>query len=682
VQSQHFNLTKVPAPKGFDSWGSLDITSITQDSLGYVWLGLSHDGLIKYDGLHAKAYLHEIENLNSLSSNQVNILCQDKAGFIWIGFMGQGLDRFDPRTNKFIHFRHNPKNANSLINDTVTSIIEDHNGVLWIGTHKGLNRFDVRKFEFSFYSNKPDDLSSLSNDLVSTIYEDRKGIIWVGTGSIEEGATIESGGLNRLEVKTGKFKRFLHDSKNPHSLIDNKVTAIFEDSRGVLWIGTAGDGLHTMDRVTEIIERHLYDPAHPEKLSRNPPNDVFGRDYITFINEDLLGNIWIGTYGAGLSCYDPLTKKVHKHDFPKTHLESWITHDYPPATSCRSYTSKGHGLFWISRAGLDPLFVGDQLRIRISKLLLDREVISSCPQGDSILWLGTTRGLIRKDYRDGAMRLYRQDSITNNSLLSTSTINCLQIGLNNELWICTHGNGLAKIDFKTQTTTWFRHNDHVKNSISNDTVLFVYEDKSANLWIVTRVGLDMMNISNGEFKYYKKDLSDSSSFNVTSKYSEANELKINSLFEDSKHNIWIAGGFGTNRGFGGVDMLNIETGKFKHYMKFSFSIGNVLEDQDQVIWMAVNGALLKYDSVLDNFTEFVDPGGIDLPVVNNIVEDNQKNLWVSVSNGIMKINSARNEVSFFDDTLLKIDSKSLQSFGSYRDKSFIGGSGIKFLVGI
>ena len=62
--------------------------------------------------------------------------------------------------------------------------------------------------------------------------------------------------------------------KDPHSLINNKVNAILEDSKGNFWVGTAGDGLHTMDRATGKFERHLYDPAHPEKLSRPPVNQV------------------------------------------------------------------------------------------------------------------------------------------------------------------------------------------------------------------------------------------------------------------------------------------------------------------------------------------------------------------------------------------------------------------------
>ena len=87
------------------------------------------------------------------------------------------------------------------------------------------------------------------------------------------------GGLNRFDRNTGTFTRYLNDPKNPHSLINNKVRAIFEDSRGTFWVGTSGDGLHTMDRETGSFERHLYNPAKPDELSR--PKLKPGRSWIT-----------------------------------------------------------------------------------------------------------------------------------------------------------------------------------------------------------------------------------------------------------------------------------------------------------------------------------------------------------------------------------------------------------------
>ena len=130
------------------------------------------------------------------------------------------------------------------------------------------------------------------------------------------------------------------------------MKAIFEDSRGTFWVGTAGDGLHTMDRDQGTFQRHLYDPVHPKNLSRPPQKKirVNADDHITFIIEDAAGSIWIGTFGNGLNRYDPETKHV--------------TH-YP---------------------NLDPVSGADL------------EVAAwACNTRDGILWIGYWRGLYRID---------------------------------------------------------------------------------------------------------------------------------------------------------------------------------------------------------------------------------------------------------------------------------------------
>src|SRR4051812_41820617 len=144
-----------------------------------------------------------------------------------------------------------------------------------------------------------------------TIYEDKQNAVWIGTGTSFKDYD-SCGGLNKLNKKTGKFIRYMHDDKDLHSLIDNRVRAIFEDSRGNFWVGTAGDGLHTMDRTKGIFERHMYDPSYPDKLSRPPIKNrlVNAVDHITFITEDNNGRVWIGTFEGGINVYDPSTRKV------------------------------------------------------------------------------------------------------------------------------------------------------------------------------------------------------------------------------------------------------------------------------------------------------------------------------------------------------------------------------------
>jgi hypothetical protein len=85
----------------------------------------------------------------------------------------------------------------------------------------------------------------------------------------------------------------LHDPSNPNSIAHNKVRAILEDSKGIFWIGTAGDGLQTLDRKTGIFTHYYYDSTHPQNLSRGPlyTTTAVNYDHITFIHEDNRGKI-------------------------------------------------------------------------------------------------------------------------------------------------------------------------------------------------------------------------------------------------------------------------------------------------------------------------------------------------------------------------------------------------------
>ena len=127
----------------------------------------------------------------------------------------------------------------------------------------------------------------------------------------------EDGGLNRLNKTTGKFTRYMHDPANPESISNNKVRAIFEDSKENFWIGTGGDGLHTLDRNTGIFTHYYYDKSHPEKLSRPPQIFENGEamDFISFITEDSYGSLLIGTLLQGINYYNPKEKKVTHHGY-------------------------------------------------------------------------------------------------------------------------------------------------------------------------------------------------------------------------------------------------------------------------------------------------------------------------------------------------------------------------------
>ena len=232
----------------------------------------------------------------------------DKNGTIWLGDFTYGLYAFDPITEIFTNYTHDATNPKSLHNNEIRAILEDSQGTLWIGTRMGIDTLDRKTGTFHHIEGETESSKRLSQAHVRAIYEDSQGTIWIGSGSPLGGDDLIAGvdGLYKLERSTGQITRYTSDNSN---LKDNKVGSIYEDSRGEFWIGTAGkDGLYTMNSKNGTFQQHKYDPKNPKKLSRPPlaTND----DFVTFINEDGEGYIWIGTLAAGMNRYDPKTETV------------------------------------------------------------------------------------------------------------------------------------------------------------------------------------------------------------------------------------------------------------------------------------------------------------------------------------------------------------------------------------
>ena len=61
------------------------------------------------------------------------------------------------------------------------------------------------------------------------------------------------------------------------------------------------------------------------------------------------------------------------------------------------------------------------------------------------------------------------------------------------IWIGTDGGGLNKFDPETGKFSYFEHNQNNPNSISNNSVRVIFEDKQEVLWIGTREGLNKLN---------------------------------------------------------------------------------------------------------------------------------------------------------------------------------------------
>jgi len=127
----------------------------------------------------------------------------------------------------------------------------------------------------------------LVNAIIYKVYQDKVGFLWFGTNQ----------GLVRYDGH--RTKVYLHDPKDPSSLIGDNVNFIIEDAHGTLWISTSNDGLCSLGP-----EREKFTRFHPDPHDTNELDRFSGYLYI-----DRSGTLWQGTLGAGLKRYDRETEK-------------------------------------------------------------------------------------------------------------------------------------------------------------------------------------------------------------------------------------------------------------------------------------------------------------------------------------------------------------------------------------
>jgi signal transduction histidine kinase/ligand-binding sensor domain-containing protein len=597
------------------------INGITRDRQGIMWFSDQDNHCItRYDGTLMTRFSYDPKSPNALGGGYPECIFADSTGIIWIGFTGMGLDRFDPETNHFTHFKHQPNDSESLANNVVSALLVDHLGNLWVGTDGGLDLLDQKTGKFKHYRNQLNDSTSLSYNEVRAIYEDHEGRLWVGTAN--QWTNNNKGGLNLFHPETNRFTRYLNDPKNPHSLINNKVRSIFEDSRGNFWVGTGGDGLHTMDRKAGTFERHTYNPAHPDQLSRPPLGDTF--DHITFITEDAGGAIWIGTLENGLNRYDTGTKKI-------THYgnNSDGSGTFRDNSGWWANASKD-GLIWISTQEAH-LYRVDIFTNYFPGLETGVGGINTFYQEEpDVLWLSTNNGLIRKDIREGTFRRFTNKS-TDPGNTRINTIYGIIKDKQGQFLINTLG-GIYRFNPNTGIFTQFEVDSGIKFSILNHNGCLLYQDSRSNLWFGTGEALHFLDRGTGKYIRYNNVSIDSSSLRW-----------VPAVFMlEEENGLWM----GTY--YAGLNRLNRQTGKFRHYLSVAYT-SSIYRDFKGIIWVGTGNGLYRYNQQSDTFSIFGGGNaGIKIDNVSSMIGDDQDNLWIASPSGIFRINQRRDQIVRYD----------------------------------
>jgi ligand-binding sensor domain-containing protein/signal transduction histidine kinase len=322
---------------------------------------------------------------------------------------------------------------NGLPDNSVTCLMQTRDGFLWVGTVAGLVRFDGLRF---FPLNLPVPASQTGNE-ITALYQDAKDRLWIGTR--QHGLwCLAAGALSQVNPNRGFGA--------------SAVTSIAGDSHGDLWVGTA-TGLNRLGGTNVT----LFTVA-----------DGLPSDFVSSVHFSMSGTVWITTR-KGMCQFKNgrLTPFEFQTDSPRQSAEMigmyddqrgnlWAFGDSylvnlndgkrfnyfrnGDTTSLRiwSLCEGRDGQLWIGTSGQGVFSFADgrfrPLSLREASLSSDVQAI--CEDRDGSVWLGTFSG--------GLVRLQpRHVQVLNSGAgLPAEMATCLAPLADRELWVGFANGGL------------------------------------------------------------------------------------------------------------------------------------------------------------------------------------------------------------------------------------------------
>jgi len=373
------------------------------------------------------------------------------------------------------------------------------------------------------------------------------------------------------------FKHYQVDD----GLVHNAVTAVVQDSKGLIWIGTRG-GLNRFD-------------GYSFKTYKNN-NDQFGslgNDVINSIAEDKNRMIWIGT-GKGLFKYDPYKEVLIRLDaVPQEYTNNLII-------------DNDNNLWFLTQFSLYK-YIQTENRIE------DLKTPASCIALDSNmnLWMGDDDGNIHiyNPQKKPAPRVRIVDKSLPANARSISKIYPIH---HDQLLIGCFKQGLKSYDIKTGIVRSLPLDPHENKDIF---VRDIAADNSGQYWIATESGI------------YIYDLVLNKSTNLKKRAGNPYALADNAVYAICRDN---QGGMWAGTFFGGLNYYSRDNARFEKYYPLSGvnsiagnAVREICSDNRGHLWIGTEDAgISKLDlktGIFTNYTATGKSGSISYPNIHGLL---------------------------------------------------------------
>lgn len=486
-----------------------------------------------------------------------------------------------------------------LPQNTPTSIIQTKDGYLWIATFGGLARFDGVKFTIFTTSNTPE----LINNRITALYEDRNNIIWIGT---------EDGDI--MNYQNGVFSLIKKSVGTP---VDNTIVSFYLDQNNTLWIGTVNE-LRTYNTETK-----QFSSFSPEILLKRPLNskDNF---HINKFAMDAEGNLWMTSNGGLIR-------------FRDRKFTNFRTDDGLPDDNIDAIAVNPNGGVWISTNKIVGLYQNGVFT-QIAKIDYEGDfaLFSALAVNNEHHLFFASRKLLYEVSDNNVLAKYDLTDVATDGIrpLFFDNQQNLWVGANNglirftkrrikvfsnienKIWI-----GTSAIAESPDKSVWIASGKkilHWKNGtfesfpVPSGGIYFtaLAFDKNNILWVGTFNGI--YNFENN--KFVKHDLMKNS--------------QISPIFFDQGGKLWAGERVG--------GLFEFENGVLKGKYTTENGLANnwisyITQDKRGVIWVGTKGGLSRFEN--GQFTNFTTENGLENENVRDIYEDADGAFWIGTYGG-------------------------------------------------
>ncbi|MCC8133684.1 MAG: helix-turn-helix domain-containing protein [Tannerellaceae bacterium] len=512
---------------------------VTQVRYMYIDLGknfwfTTDDDIRMYDIKNEKLSVFTKGEPHGLSYGDIADIKQGKNRY-WFLYDDGLLECMDAQTHKVIHAYNTFRERAQIQGGHELKLFLDTSGNVWVyglSHYTGVASLNSVSGKWTFYSTQAPPANRISNDVVISLAEDGKGNIWIGT---------DHGGINIVEKNTGKILVIKSDERNSYSLPQNTIKCLYKDRSDIMWLGTYKKGV-------AYYHESIYKFKSISDQSEIPYSDI------NCFYETPEGNIWIGTDGGGLLYFDRTNEKYTVYPHNPNHPDS------PAGNVIVSLTSDQEGRLWIGYYldGLD-CFDGKTFThhkynpLNEESVLTDNNAWKVICDRNGYLWVGTLQGgVVVIDTETGKqVRHFQVDG---------SIYDILETKAGNILIASQHG--LYTYNPSTRELEHFEEEIFEKIQLSRNDLNALFEDSRELLWIGTRNGIFIYNSYTKGIDHFKKENGLSADL-------------VQSILEDSEHNMWIA----TNWGLTSIKVSTAYNtpGYFFHLLNYDSSEG--LQDE-------------------------------------------------------------------------------------------------------